>query len=72
MVAEIAAPSRHIAVAPCREAEYAAPALPGGLVEVQIASGEVAATILLTPAMARLIAEDLRRVADVVGALGSD
>ena len=72
MIAELAAPSWHIAVAPRREAEYAAPAQPGGLVEVQISTGEIEAMILLTPAMARLIAEDLRRVADVVGALGSD
>ena len=70
MVAEIAAPSWHIAVAPRREAEYAGPAMPGGLVEVQIRAGEMEATILLAPAMARLIAEDLRRGAAVVEAAG--
>ena len=39
MIAELAAPSWHIAVAPRREAEYAAPDMPGGLVEVQLTDG---------------------------------
>ena len=64
----IAAPSWHIAVAPRREAEYAALSCAGGPVEVRIAGGNVEATILPTTAMARLIAEDLRRVAETVEA----
>ena len=62
----------HISVAPCREAEYAAPALRGGLVEVQVTSGAVAAAILLTPTRARRLADDLRRMADAVEAIARD
>ena len=36
-----------------REPEYATPARMGGLVEVQVARGDIEATILLTPAAAR-------------------
>ena len=70
--ADAAAGAWHISVALCRETEYAAPALRGGLVEVQVTRGAVAAAILLTPAGARRLADDLRLMADTVEAAARD
>lgn len=70
--ADYAAGAWHISVALCRETEYAAPALRGGLVEVQVTRGAVAAAILLTPAGARRLADDLRLMADTVEAAARD
>ncbi len=70
--ADSAAGAWHISVALCRESEYAAPALRGGLVEVRVTRGAVAAAILLTPASARRLADDLLRMADTVEAAARD